>query len=165
LIVPANNDRAINTVEPIVQRFPVQTIALVKSGVMTETHASIAAHAPAAALMQVAGKNKRLTIEPRVELEVDNAGALIAVLSYGQTRIALVGSAFLTPAVNDSDIVFTDMRNAKTLEPLHLRWVVWSDAANAAPAFGAGVRHIHLHNVEHIHFISDGSRFTLAEQR
>jgi competence protein ComEC len=165
LIVPANNDRAINTVEPIVQRFPVQTIALVKSGVMTETHASIATHAPAAALMQVAGKNKRLPIEPRVELEVDNAGALIAVLSYGQTRIALVGSAFLTPAVNDSDIVFTDMRNAKTLEPLHPRWVVWSDAANTAPAFGAGMHHIHLRNVEQVHFISDGSRFTLAEQR
>jgi competence protein ComEC len=164
LIVPANTDRAVNTVEPIAQRFLVKAIALVKSDVMTDTHAALATYAPAATLMQIAGANKHLRIEPNVELVLDNAGALGAVLSYGQAQLALVGASFLTPAMNDSDLVFTDMRDATALAPLHARWVIWSDAVSTVPHAGAGARHIHLRTVESVHFVCDGTHFTLAGQ-
>lgn len=164
LIVPANSDRAAGIVEPIVQRFQVKTIVLIASKVMTETHAAIAAYAPAATLMQIAGNSKAMLLEPGIELRYVNAGALAAILSYGQTRMTLAGTAVLTQAMQDSALVFTDARAQTALASLQARWLVWSDAVDAPEGSSAGVHDISLRTVERAHFISDGQRFTFTAQ-
>jgi competence protein ComEC len=163
LIVPATSDRAARDVLPIVQRFAVKAIALAKSDALTETRAAIAANAPNAALIQVAGKERIVQIEPAIEVRLMNAGGLAASVANGQAQVALLGSAIVTPAMGDADIVFTDARDIATLMPLRPRWIVWSDAVSA-PASSAGMRSISLRHVERVHFISAGDHFTLAGQ-
>ncbi len=163
LIVPADSDRAASDVLPILQRFAVKSIALVQSAALTETRAAITAHAPASTLLQVAGKERVVQVEPDVEVRLVNAGGIAAIASHGRACVALLGSAFATPAMEGCDLVFTDARDATALQALKSRWVVWSDAVNA-PAEGANARAVSLRDVERIHFISAGGRFTLAEQ-
>jgi competence protein ComEC len=164
LIVPANHDRTAGMVESIVQRFPVKTLALVKSEVMTGTRTAIDAYAQATTLVRVAGSERVMSIEPDVELRLLNAGALAGVLTYGHAQLALAGEAFVTPALNNSDLVFSSARNPDTWAALKPKWVIWSDDARAPETMRAGVRHLSLRNIERVDFICDGERFTLASQ-
>lgn len=162
LIVPANHDRTAGMVDEIVQRFPIKTIAMLQSNVMTETHAAIAAHATSATQLQIAGHTQTWSIEPNLELQFINAGALGAIVSYGQSRITLAGQSHLLPAMQSSDLVFTDERDTATVTALKPWWIIWGDDASKPARNVAGIRHISLRNLASIHFVSDGTHVTLA---